>query len=63
MFNRSSLRAPGRCAAAVLAGMLVLPAQAADEFAVSAAQMQALGVQLQRLERPADIAGPTYAAG
>ena len=62
MFDLFSRRRAGRCAAAVLAGMLVLPAQAADEFAVSAAQMQALGVQLQRLERPADIAGPAYAA-
>ena len=54
--------APSRRAAAVAACLLALTAHAADEFAVSAAQMQALGVRLQRLERPADIAGPTYAA-
>ncbi|MBN9426760.1 MAG: efflux RND transporter periplasmic adaptor subunit [Burkholderiales bacterium] len=37
-------------------------ALAADEFAVSAAQMQALGVQLQRLDKPAAIPGMTYPA-
>lgn len=39
-----------------------LGAMAADDFAVTAAQMQALGVQLQKLERPAQIEGLSYPA-
>lgn len=37
-------------------------AHAADDFAVSAAQLQALGVQIQKLDRPAQIEGLTYPA-
>lgn len=37
-------------------------AHAADDFAVSAAQIQALGVQLQKLDKPAQIEGLTYPA-
>ena len=51
MFDRPFRRALWRCAFAVVASQTVLqPAQAADEFAVTPAQMQSLGVQLQRLE-------------
>ncbi len=37
-------------------------AHAADDFAVSAAQIQALGVQLQKLDKPAQIEGLSYPA-
>ena len=37
-------------------------AQAADEFAVTLAQMQGLGITLQRLDKPADIQGQAYPA-
>ena len=37
-------------------------AQAADEFVVTPAQMQAIGVTLQRLDKPAAIRGQTYPA-
>ena len=37
-------------------------ARAADEFAVTQAQMQGLGITLQRLEKPADIQGQAYPA-
>lgn len=57
----SSRRALVRCVSA-LAVFLSAGALAADEFAVSAAQMQALGVQLQRLDKPAAIAGMVYPA-
>ncbi len=46
----------------VLALSISAVASAADEFAVSASQMQALGVQLQRLDKPAAIPGMTYPA-
>ncbi len=63
MFDRLSRRALWRCAFAVLVGQAVLqPAQAADEFAVTPAQMQSLGVQLQRLEPGNETEGPTYPA-
>lgn len=45
---------------AVLA--VVTPARAADEFAVTPAQMQSLGVTLQKLERPTEIRGQAYPA-
>jgi len=35
---------------------------AADEFAVTAAQMQGLGITVQRLDKPADIQGQAYPA-
>ncbi|HFT1932542.1 efflux RND transporter periplasmic adaptor subunit [Pseudomonas aeruginosa] len=61
MSNQSSLWTRTLCAFAIA---LSLPpaALAADEFAVSAAQMQALGVQLQRLDKPASIPGMAYPA-
>ncbi len=60
-----SRRAPGRTASAlVLSALLAMTAsaRAADEFAVTQAQMQGLGITLQRLERPADIQGQAYPA-
>ena len=60
-----SRRAPGRAAPAlVLSAFLAMTgsARAADEFAVTQAQMQGLGITLQRLEKPADIRGQTYPA-
>src|SRR5215217_6569329 len=61
----SSSRARGRSAAAGVLGALSLiaaPADAADEFAVTPAQMQSLGITLQRLDRPAAIEGQAYPA-
>lgn len=46
----------------VLLAMAASAVQAADEFAVTDAQMQALGVTLQRLEQPAGIRGQAYPA-
>lgn len=60
-----SRRAPERAAPAlVLSALLAMtgPARAADEFAVTQAQMQGLGVTLQRLEKPAEIRGQAYPA-
>lgn len=62
MSHRLSRRALGRCALALAPWLILANAHAADEFAVSPAQMQALGVQLQRLGKPADIAGQTFPA-
>ncbi len=62
MSYRLSPRALGRCAGFIAPCLLFVSAQAADEFAISAAQMQSLGVQLQRLEQPSEITGPTYPA-
>lgn len=62
MSQRLTRQGPGLCALALAACLLALPARAADEFAITPAQMQALGVQLQRLDQPADIAGPTFPA-
>ena len=39
-----------------------MPAQAADEFTVTPAQMQGLGITLQRLDKPAAIQGQAYPA-
>jgi len=58
-------RAFGRGTPALVLSALLAstaPAQAADEFAVTQAQMQGLGITLQRLERPADIRGQAYPA-
>ena len=63
-------RLPTRCAplhtvpALVLSALFVMTvsARAADEFGVTQAQMQGLGVTLQRLERPSDIQGQAYPA-
>ena len=49
-------------AVAGAAALAALPAHAAAEFAVSAAQMQALGVKTQKLGPPGPIEGPTYPA-
>lgn len=48
--------------AASLAAVAVSAAQGAGEFAVTAAQMQALGVRTQRLGAPGPIEGPAYPA-
>jgi hypothetical protein len=46
MFDRLSRRTLWHCAIAVVASQVVLqPAWATDEFAVTPAQMQSLGVQ------------------
>ena len=60
-----SWRAPGRVASVlVLSALLAMtvPARAADEFAVTQAQMQGLGITLQRLDKPAGIQGQSYPA-
>ena len=60
-----SWRAPGRVASVlVLSALLTMtvPARAADEFAVTQAQMQGLGITLQRLDKPAGIQGQSYPA-
>ena len=54
MSYQSSLWTRTLCASAI-AFSLSSTALAADEFAISTAQMQALGVQLQRLDKPASI--------
>lgn len=53
---------PGAFAVAVLAMATHLPARAADEFAVSPAQMQSLGVQVRKLDKPAAIEGAVLPA-
>lgn len=63
MFDRLSRRALWRYAFAVVASQAALPsAHAADEFAVTPAQLQSLGVQLHRLEPGVGTEGPTYPA-
>jgi cobalt-zinc-cadmium efflux system membrane fusion protein len=62
MFNRLSRGALLRCAALAVSCQLVFPAQAADEFAVTPAQMKALGVELLKLEPRSGTEGPTYPA-
>ena len=57
--------ARGRVAAAALLSALSLAAasaSAADEFAITPAQMQSLGITLQRLVQPSEIAGQAYPA-
>ena len=53
-----------RTPALVLSALLATASSvhAADEFSVSATQMQSLGVTLQRLDMPADIRGQAYPA-
>jgi membrane fusion protein, heavy metal efflux system len=53
---------PGACAVAVLVSLAFTPASAADEFNVSPAQMQSLGVQVRKLDKPAAIEGVTLSA-
>ena len=48
--------------AGLLAAGPALAAQGADEFAVTAAQMQSLGVKTQKLAAPGPIEGPAYPA-
>lgn len=63
MFDRLFRRTLWRYAFALVASQAALPsAQAADEFAVTPAQMQSLGVQLHRLEPGVGTEGPTYPA-
>lgn len=62
MLFRLSRRAPWRCAVVMVFWQAALPAHAGDEFAVTPAQMQALGVQVQRLEAGVGTEGPTYPA-
>lgn len=62
MFDAKFRRALVSAAALSLFASLVAPARAADEFAVSAAQMQALGVQVQALAATTDVAGLAYPA-
>lgn len=54
-------RALLRCVYSFFA-LVALPAHAADEFTITPAQMQALGVQLQKLDQPAAINGLTFPA-
>lgn len=57
-------RAPVRRAIVVFGALLSMTGltHSADEFAVTAAQMQALGVTLQRLAKPTAITGQAYPA-
>ena len=58
-------RALDRATSALVLSALIaasLSAQAADEFAVTPAQMQGLGITLQRLDKPAEIQGQAYPA-
>ncbi len=59
MFQRLARRAACICAAAVTV-CTSGPLWAANDFPVSASQLLALGVQLQRLDKPAQIDGPTF---
>lgn len=57
------LRRPARRALLLAAALaFAAPLQAAGEFKVTPAQMQALGVQVQRLDKPAPISGLAYPA-
>ena len=47
---------------AFAASLTALSAHGADEFAVTAAQMQSLGVKIQKLAAPGPIEGPAYPA-
>lgn len=64
--ERTSLTFPRMARAAAVLALAVtashLPAHAADEFAVTAAQMQSLGVTVQRLGEPVAIRGQAYPA-
>ena len=71
MFVHSSRRRLARCsfgafaftfAWATLMALATTPARAADEFAVTTAQMQALGVKTHKLGPPGPIEGPAYPA-
>lgn len=62
MPHRPSRSTLARTAILVAALTAALPLRAADEFKVSAAQMQAIGIQLQRLDKPSAITGLAYPA-
>lgn len=62
MFYRLSRRTLWRWAVVFVSCQAALPTQAANEFAITPTQMQALGVQLQRLEPGTGSEGPTYPA-
>lgn len=62
MFKRLSRRAVVSRVAALALSQFTCVASAADQFAMTPAQMQALGVQVQRLEAAAGSEGPTYPA-
>lgn len=60
-----SQRAPAHVASALVLSALLaasISVHAADEFVVTPAQMQGLGITLQRLDKPADIQGQAYPA-
>lgn len=62
VFSRHLLGRGAALAAAVLVPLMANAAEPSDAFAVTQAQMQSLGVQLQRLAAADDVAGLTYAA-
>lgn len=62
MPHRPSRTTLARAAIFLAALSAALPLRAADEFKVSPAQMQALGIQLQRLDKPSPITGQAYPA-
>ena len=65
MFVQPSRRSLARrffTVVAFAASLTALSAQGADEFAVTAAQVQSLGVKTQKLAAPGPIEGPAYPA-
>lgn len=62
MPHRLSRTTLARAAFVLAALTAALPLRAADEFKVSPVQMQALGIQLQRLDKPSPITGLAYPA-
>lgn len=60
--SRASLLTTARLVLPLLIGSAALAASPASEFAVTAPQMQSLGVSLQKLEQPAEIRGMAYPA-
>ena len=60
MSYQSSLWTRTLCASAI--AFSLVDGLGCRRFAVSTAQMQALGVQLQRLDKPASIPGMTHPA-
>lgn len=62
MSYRSLRAVPLRTALLAVVLTATSPLRAADDFKVSPAQMQALGIQLHRLDKPSPITGLAYAA-
>lgn len=60
--TRPSRTTLARCAFVLAVLSAAPPLHAADEFKVSPAQLQALGIQLQRLDQPSPITGMAYPA-